>query len=63
MQDQLFGTWGPQILAYGHQHRWRGFAAMLVGAVVLDLMFANDRSDGDSGVGGWDFGDGNGCAD
>jgi hypothetical protein len=39
------------------------FAAPLVGAVVLDLMFANDRSRSDSGVGGWDFGDGDGCAD
>jgi hypothetical protein len=41
------------------------FAAALVGAVVLDLIFAKDRSSGDAGVGGWDSGDGDGggCGD
>jgi hypothetical protein len=61
--QELLGTWGLQILAHNHQYPRRVFAAPLVGAVVLDLMFANDRSRSDSGVGGWDFGDGDGCAD
>jgi hypothetical protein len=41
------------------------FAAALVGALVLDLMFAEERSSGDAGVGGRDSGDGNGggCGD
>jgi len=41
------------------------FAAVLVGLLVLDLMFSKDRSGGDSGVGGWDSGDGDGggCGD
>ena len=47
MQELLLGTWGL-------------FAGLLVGAWVLDLMFANGRSGGDAGVGGWDFGDGGG---
>jgi hypothetical protein len=61
----LFGTWGPKIFAYGHQYPWRVLAALLVGALVLDLMFANDRSSGDAGVRGWDSGDGDGggCGD
>jgi hypothetical protein len=63
MQELLLGSWGPQILAYGRQHPWRVFAAMLVGGVVLDLMFPKDRSRGDAGIGGWDFGDGDGCGD
>jgi hypothetical protein len=63
VQELLFGTWSPRILAYGQQYPGRVFAALLVGALVLDLMFGKDRSRGDSGVGGWDFGDGDGCGD
>jgi hypothetical protein len=37
MQASLRGSWGPQILAYGHQHPWRVFAAMPVEGVVLDF--------------------------
>jgi hypothetical protein len=65
MQELLFGTWSPQLLAYGRQYPWRVFAALLVGVLVLDLMFGKGRSRGDSAVGGWDFGDGDGdgCGD
>jgi len=65
MQELLFGTWSPRILAYGQQYPWRVFAALLVGALVLDLMFGKGRSRGDAGVVGWDFGDGDGdgCGD
>jgi hypothetical protein len=52
MNELLLGTWGPKIFAYGHQYPRRVLAASLVGALVLDLMFANDRSSGDAGGGG-----------
>ncbi|MBR1187669.1 hypothetical protein [Bradyrhizobium sp. AUGA SZCCT0160] len=65
MQELLFGTWGPpiasfgrQVIAYGVQHPWRVFAAMLVMALLTDLMFRN-RPAGD-GIDGFDFGGGDG---
>ena len=71
MQELLFGTWGPQIIAYSRQtvafcqqYPGRVFAAALV--VALVLMFPNDRSSGGDSVGGF-FGDGDcdggGCGD
>ena len=60
----LFGTWGPQIVAYSQQYPWRVFAAVLVAILFIDLMFRK-RS---SGAGDWpelDFGggDGDSCGD
>jgi hypothetical protein len=55
----LFGTWGPQIVAYAQQYPWRVFAAVLVAVLFIDLMFRK-RS---SGTGDWpelDFGGGDG---
>jgi hypothetical protein len=65
MQELLFGIWSPQLISYRQQHPWRVFAIVLVGILVLDMMFREDRSGGDSGVGGWDLGDGDGggCGD
>ena len=59
MQELLFGTWGPQIVAYSQQYPWRVFAAVLVAILITDLMFRK-RS---SGTGDWpelDFGGGDG---
>ncbi len=59
MQELLFGTWGPQIIAYGQQYPWRVFAAVLGAILFIDLMFRK-RS---SGTGDWpelDFGGGDG---
>ena len=44
------GAWGPRAFAYGRQHPWAVFAAVLAGILVLDLMFATRRSSGDAGV-------------
>jgi hypothetical protein len=61
MQELLLGTWGPQLVAYSRQYPWRVFAAVLTGILLLDMMFRKNRgSSGDAGVGGWDFGDGDG---
>jgi hypothetical protein len=68
MQELLFGTWSPQIIAYSQQYPWRVFAAVLVAILLLDLTFLKGRL---SGVGdGGDFrgsdcgdGDGGGCGD
>ena len=63
----LFGTWGPQIVAYAQQYPWRVFAAVLVAILFMDLMFRKQSSGaGDGGdFGGLDFGggDGDGCGD
>ena len=65
MQELLFGTWGPpivgfgrQVIAYSVQHPWRVFAAMLVVALLTDIMFRS-RPSGD-GIDGFDFGGGDG---
>ena len=66
MQEFLFGTWSPQIIAYSQQYPWRVFAAVLVAILLLDLMFRKTRSSSDGGdFGGFDFGDGDGdgCGD
>jgi hypothetical protein len=72
MQELLFGTWGPQILAYslqtvayGQHYPWRVFAATMVVALALDIMFAKGRSTGDGSCVGDFFGDGDGdgCGD
>jgi len=62
VQEFLFGTWSPQIIAYGQQYPWRVFAAVLVAIVLLDLMFGKERPSSDGG-GGLDFGDGDGGGD
>jgi hypothetical protein len=61
VQEFLFGTWSPQIIAYSQQYPWRVFAAVLVAILLLDLMFRNKRSSSDGGdFGGLGFGDGDG---
>lgn len=64
MQELLFGplllTWGPQIIGYVRQYPWRVFAAVLVFALLMDLMFRKrPRGSGDD-FGGLDFGGGDG---
>jgi hypothetical protein len=66
VQEFLFGTWSPEIIAYSQQYPWRVFAAVLVAILLLDLMFRNKRSSSDGGdFGGLGFGDGDGggCGD
>jgi hypothetical protein len=74
MQELLFGTWGPQFLAYGRQitayslqYPWRVFAAALVACLLSDLMFRKRSSGTGDGLDldGLDFGggDGDGCGD
>jgi hypothetical protein len=67
MQELLFGplllTWGPQLIGYVRQYPWRVFAAVLVFALLMDLMFRKrSRGSGDGGdFGGLGFGgDGDG---
>ena len=40
----LFGTWGPQIIAYSQQYPWRVFAAALVAFLFIDPMFRKRSS-------------------
>ncbi|MBR1283728.1 hypothetical protein JQ597_16910 [Bradyrhizobium sp. AUGA SZCCT0177] len=68
MQELLFGTWGSpivsfgrQIVAYGVQHPWRVFAAILIVALLTDMMFRNGPA-GD-GIDGFDFGGDGGDGD
>jgi hypothetical protein len=67
MQELLFGTWSPPIIAYGQQYPWRVFAGVLVAMLLLDLMFRERSSSGGDGgdFGGSDCGDGDGggCGD
>jgi hypothetical protein len=66
MQELLFGSWSAQITAYSKQYPWRAFAAVLVAAiVVMQLRFGKWRSSSGEGgdIGGFDFGDGDGCGD
>jgi len=66
MQELLFGSWGPHIIAYSQQHPWRVFAIVLTAILLLDLMFRNQsRGSGDAGdFGGLDLGgDGDGGGD
>jgi hypothetical protein len=62
MQELLFGPylgpWGLQILAFGKQHPWRVFAAVLVAILLMQLMFGkrSPGSGGDGEFGGFDFG-------
>jgi hypothetical protein len=65
MQELLFGSWGPQFLAYSQQYPWRVFAAVLVAILLMDLMFRKRSSGTGDGLdlGGFDFGDGDGCGD
>jgi hypothetical protein len=67
MQTLLLGTWGLQFFAYGQQHPWRVFAAVLVAVLLMDLMFRKRSSGTGDGLelGGLDFGggDGDGCGD
>ena len=60
MQELLFGTWGPQIIAYAQQYPWRVFAAVIAALVLLDLLFRSNRSSSDGDFGGLGFGDGDG---
>jgi hypothetical protein len=68
MQELLFGplllTWGPRVIEYVREHPWRVCAAILVIALLINLMFGKRSRDsrGDSGdFGGFEFcGDGDG---
>jgi hypothetical protein len=60
MQELLFGSWGPQIVAYSQQYPWPVFAAVLVAILLLDLVFRKNRSSSGGDIGGFDFGDGDG---
>lgn len=68
MQELLFGplllTWGPKIIDYVRQYPWRVFAAILVFALLMDLMFRKGSrgSGGDGGeFSGLDFGGDGDC--
>jgi len=67
MQELLFSTWGPQIVAYSQQNPWRLFAMALVTILLLDLLFRKQSpGTGDSpDFGGSDIGcdGGDACGD
>ena len=62
MQELLFGTWGPQIIAYSQQYPWRLFAAVLVVILLVRMMFSKRSSGTGDGpeLGGLGFGCGDG---
>jgi hypothetical protein len=64
--QEIFGTWGPELMAYGHQNPLRVVAAALgATSLVLTLVFGKLSWSGDgSDSGGFYFGDGDGgCGD
>jgi len=64
MQELLPGSWGQQIVACSQQYPRRVFAAVLVAILLLDLMFRKSpSSSGGGAIGGFDFGDGDGCGE
>ena len=60
--QEIFGTWGPELMAYGHQYPLRvATAALGATSLVLTLVFGDLSSSGDGGdSGGFYFGDGDG---
>jgi hypothetical protein len=61
MQELLFGSWSPPIIAYSQHYPWRVFAAVLVAGLLLDLMFRKRPSSSDGAdISSFDFGDGDG---
>jgi hypothetical protein len=61
MQELLFGSWSPPIMAFCQQYPWQVLVFVLVTAlVVFDLTRRNRSSAGDD-FAGFDFGDGDGC--
>jgi hypothetical protein len=66
MQELLFGTWSPPIMAFCQQHFWQVFTFVLVTAIVVfDLARKNRASSGGDGgdFSGFDLGDGDGCGE
>jgi hypothetical protein len=60
--QEIFGTWGPELMAYSHQNPLRVVAAAL-GAISLVLTLVSGKLSwsGDGGdSGGFYFGDGDG---
>ena len=60
--QQLFGTWGPELIAYAKQNPLAALAFGLNAiAVMLTLMFGKfSRLTGGNDYSGFDFGDGDG---
>jgi hypothetical protein len=64
--QEIFGTWGPELMAYSHQNPLRVVAAALgATALVLTLVSGKLSWSGDGGdSGGFYLGDGDGgCGD
>jgi hypothetical protein len=60
--QQLFGTWGPELIAFTKQNPLKT-AAVGINAISIVLMLAFGRFSGLTGGndgGGFDFGDGDG---
>ena len=60
--QEIYGTWGPELMAYSHQNPLR-MATAALGAIslVLSPVFGELLSSGDgSDSGGFYFGDGDG---
>ncbi len=60
--QEIFGTWGPELMAYSHQFPLRVVTAALgATSLVLTPVFGELSSSGDGGEsGGFYFGDGDG---
>jgi hypothetical protein len=67
VKDLLFGSWGPQIAAYWHQHPAQvAIAALSAVSLAITLMVGRPSASGDgSDFSGFGFGDGDGdgCGD
>ena len=59
---EIFGTWGPELMAFSHQNPLRVVAAAVgVTSIVLTLVFGKLSWSGDGrDSGGFYFGDGDG---
>jgi hypothetical protein len=54
MSELLFGTFGPDIVAYARHYPWKVFAAVLCGGLLLFTILRPNASQGAGGD--FDFG-------
>ena len=60
MHDLLFGTWGPQVIAFCKQQPWALPTAITAFSLVMALILGGRGVGGDSG-GTFSDSDGGGC--
>jgi hypothetical protein len=63
VQELLFGTWNPPIMAFCRHYPWQVFSFVLVTAIVVFDLTRRNRSSAGDDFSGFDFGDGDGCGE